>query len=490
MRIVSNAQVTIDVSDAIVARLPDGYTPYTNAEGFQAVDIEVALPQLDDNYQTQFETTTVASGMFVEVFGLTHDQSYRLRLEGNEQELVSLAGNFDENDCANNNLSTTNEFEFCGPADGVMRIRVDSTHRVLPDELQQKIGGVKYVLERESSVFNNSWLDVANATASGETTSAFNTAGVTMAKMRQLQLDFIKGAVIGSDDLDVGLAGDLTVSLIPGIGVYADIRDLVKQVYRAAVHHGLGVEGINDFSAIDTAIAAAGIVAEFFPPADYAVDGVRALVKMARANANLVPLVLGVGPIFLDALDALWDAAWHPSQSSPGRTSASRGTILTDLMRSIGDLRLNEVLDELGGWTDVIYDLVESPQFRNKFISLFNAGDAAKVTDAVQSLVKHLGAEELKTIIVHAVDVGIDNQTFAKGIVALGDFLSETADESADVIRKALKGNPESAGKIVANLGSFVSKASPSDIVKLEALSSALSAAAKKGILTSADQLK
>ena len=141
--------------------------------------------------------------------------------------------------------------------------------------------------------------------------------------------DFLWGALAGSDNLDAGLAGDMTISLIPVIGVYTDIRDLGKQIW-----YSTGLSN-KQFSSWEASLAALGIVAELFPPADYFVDGARFATKILKngrtgAQAAQVTAVLtAIAPIMLDAIEALWNRAMIATPQSPSTSPSNNYSSLT-----------------------------------------------------------------------------------------------------------------------------------------------------------------
>ena len=127
--------------------------------------------------------------------------------------------------------------------------------------------------------------------------------------------DFLWGALAGSDNLDAGMAGDMTLSLIPVVGVYTDVRDVAKQLWRSA---GLSNQKVD---AVELTVGVLGIVAEFFPPADYFVDGTRIawkFLKHGRAAAQVSQILVALKPILEGAANELWDRAFGPVDAYAG----------------------------------------------------------------------------------------------------------------------------------------------------------------------------
>ena len=120
-------------------------------------------------------------------------------------------------------------------------------------------------------------------------------------------LDFlghvVYGAAFGSNGLGAEMAGDVALSLIPGLGVYTNIRDVIKNSLKA-LPLGLGEPDYREM-----AIAGLGILAEVLPPADLILNTYRTFYKIAKGTTSLMPLFLAFEPIALGALNQLWDYA-------------------------------------------------------------------------------------------------------------------------------------------------------------------------------------
>ena len=95
------------------------------------------------------------------------------------------------------------------------------------------------------------------------------------------------GAVTGEADSNAALAGDVTVSAIPIVGVVADVRDVLKELCfmlpggRAPDHLVL-------------TLSLLGLATEAFPPADYLPDVLKVFAKVLKVNGPFFQAVQSI----------------------------------------------------------------------------------------------------------------------------------------------------------------------------------------------------
>ena len=123
------------------------------------------------------------------------------------------------------------------------------------------------------------------------------------ARIGQITQSIAGGALFGAGGLDASLAGDIGLSMIPGIGVVADVRDLGKSLLKLVpIDLGLG-----PFDWREAAIAGFGILTEVLPAADAIVDVYRSMYKIAKQVPAVMPVFLSIEPLFTKALTSLFD---------------------------------------------------------------------------------------------------------------------------------------------------------------------------------------
>ncbi len=136
------------------------------------------------------------------------------------------------------------------------------------------------------------------------------------ARIGQITQSIVGGALFGAGGLDASLGGDIGLSMIPGIGVAADVRDLGKSLLQLVpVDLGLG-----QFDWCEAAIAGFGILTEILPPADAIVDVYRSMYKIAKQVPTVMPVFLSIEPLFTKALTSLFD--FRPAAASGSLTAA------------------------------------------------------------------------------------------------------------------------------------------------------------------------
>ncbi len=85
------------------------------------------------------------------------------------------------------------------------------------------------------------------------------------------------GAVTGEADSNAALAGDITVSALPVVGVVTDLRDLAKELC-------FMLPGGRDANTMVLTLALFGVATEFFKPADPLVTAVKEIAKVIRVG--------------------------------------------------------------------------------------------------------------------------------------------------------------------------------------------------------------
>ena len=110
----------------------------------------------------------------------------------------------------------------------------------------------------------------------------------------------IWGAFAGEAEAGPEMTGDIALSLVPVVGAYGDVRDLVKETAR------LVVPGGNPGDKVTLGIALLGIASEFVPPCDWIVDFFKHFSKTLNRSG---PLWKTIEPLFVKSIGEMIDAA-------------------------------------------------------------------------------------------------------------------------------------------------------------------------------------
>lgn len=512
--IIDSRPISLSLSRSMIGRIPDDATEIGPIDGFRSAKLKLqssTLSPLENNFSQVEQDVVISEGAWLNVSGLEPGGSYRIRLENNGLGWVSLARNVNPGGGAYwQNLSSTSTFEFYAPANGRKSIRIDTTHINLPPltdlQSRNKPISVRYVLEREGFIVNNSWSRVAavGGGAGGITVASDLGVATRMKQAMLVYFDAYAGGLLGSDDLGAGLLGDVGISLIPVVGVYSDIRDLGKQLFRGAAN-AVGVNSFSRFSKIDAVIAAAGILTELPPlqPLDYVLDAMRVSRKLIKTAPIFAPLATLLEPLFLRVVEGLWDAYFQgnvpPNGGGYGSISAAgfgganpinamgagagRGTVddigvMIDRFLS-GKLKAGDK-ESLIGWVKTLKAtatgvLTGNRSLYDSLTALMRTIESGKVAKSLDHLVAKFGKENesLMEIIVKARAKAGNDEDFARGIVALAKSLETpkalksklssvekaAATRKINEFAKTLANDPELAAAIVFKLGKIENNA-------------------------------
>jgi hypothetical protein len=360
--------------------------------------------------------------------------------------------------------------------------------------------------------------------------------------MKQAMLvyfDAYAGGLLGSDDLGVGLVADVGVSLIPVVGVYSDIRDLGKQLFRGAAN-AVGVNAFGRYSTIDAVIAAAGIITELPPlqPLDYVLDAMRVSRKLIKTAPVFAPLASLLEPLFLRVVEGLWDAYFKgevPANGAGyGSIASSSGFGGSNPILAAGGAGARGTIDDIGkmidrflggklnaGDKDAIIGWVKTLTATSKGVvsgdrklldslnALMGTIESGKVAKSLDHLIAKFGKDNkalLEILVKTRAKSGTDEE-FARGIVALAKSLDtpkslkkvlSSADKASatrklTAFTKALAQDPDLAATIAMKLGKIESDAAKvvgkGHKVDPTSLGEALGSAIATGTLTSTKSL-
>ncbi len=251
-------------------------------------------------------------------------------------------------------------------------------------------------------------------------------------------VSFAWGAAAGGSGLDETLVGDIAISVIPGIGVYADIRDLAIEVLRF-----LG-KGSDRFDSIAFSIAALGVFTEVTPHLDLVTDAVRGAYRAMRSirhTATGAQVYLAVHPFIGDFLVEFFKKIpFYVANGFPSATGSGEGT---------PSLRLGSLIAEgeppaalLRDFATFVQRLSTGPAGHrfSLLIKAMNEGSDA-FTRALADLQSQLGARN-KELIGAILDGMRNSEDFVQLITKLADDAAVTAPlvgkEAEEVLRESV----------------------------------------------------
>ena len=436
----------------------------------------------------RYETSTA-----VTLRGLEPGSRYRVRLSGNEGELVAILG-------------ASDFYEFTTNADGTFALPLTAAGRLPAGS--SGVTAVGLTVERPvGGASGTTWLPVTTGHGRGVTTRVGITGAVRAARLRQtagLMRQAAWGALVGSDDLDAALAGDIALSFVPVAGAYTDVRDIAKNVLRALpLDLGLGEPDWRE-----AAIAGFGLAAEFLPPADYVVDAYRTLYKVAKASTAAMPFFLSVEPLFTGALKKIFvdgDVGADPPAGGPPAESkapppaafsggggidfGALGALLTKRGMPQADVnRLFELVDY------TLVRMITNADVRAASLALMQSRWSGEIGDVLQGTLDALGSPKTADLFAGAYRAaGRNVEVTATGLAVVGRALRDGAGGgvgSSPLARSLADGD---AGAAVARFGQLGrAMMSPSlgfDVLDVPDVSRALVQVADGGFLPNAGML-
>ena len=318
---------------------------------------------------------------------------------------------------------------------------------------------VKPLLYLESSWWN--WFeDPVGYSVKGDTAGTIIVGPASAAaRIGQITQSIVGGALFGAGGLDASLAGDIGLSMIPGIGVAADVRDLGRSLLQLVpVDLGLG-----PFDWREAAIAGFGILTEVLPAADAIVDVYRSMYKIAKQVPTVMPVFLSIEPLFTKALTSLFDfrpAAASGSRSAAGdfATLATRASSASfgadDIFRwlegvpGIGKTNARRLLAH----TEIGKVLKADPVFRSNYAEMVRIS-GSKFGDDLETIFDAFGMDALKRMVMH----GTNNlEDFGAGFNAMATALRRHSAGGTwrnTALLDSLKANPEDAADIFTDIG-------------------------------------
>jgi len=279
------------------------------------------------------------------------------------------------------------------------------------------------------------------------------------ARIGQITQSIVGGALFGAGGLDASLAGDIGLSMIPGVGVAADVRDLGKSLLQLVpVDLGLG-----QFDWREAAIAGFGILTEILPPADAIVDVYRSMYKIAKQVPTVMPVLLSIEPLFTKALTSLFD--FRPAAASGSLTAAGDFASLAanassasfgadDIFRwlegvsGIGKTNARRLLAH----TEIGKVLKADPVFRSNYAEMVRVS-GSMFGDDLETIFNAFGKDALVRMVKH----GTNNlEDFEAGFNAMATALrrhSQGGTWQNTALLDSLKANPEDAADIFTDIG-------------------------------------
>ena len=279
------------------------------------------------------------------------------------------------------------------------------------------------------------------------------------ARIGQITQSIAGGALFGAGGLDASLAGDIGLSMIPGIGVVADVRDVGKSLLKLVpIDLGLG-----PFDWREAAIAGFGILTEILPPADAIVDVYRSMYKIAKQVPAVMPVFLSIEPLFTKALTSLFDftpvtassvltASGNFASVAARASSTSFGA--DDIFRflegvpGIGKHNARRLLAH----TEIGKVLKADAVFQGKYADLVRLG-GTKFGDDLETIFQAFGKDALVRMVKHGTG---SLEDFGAGFNAMATALRRHSADGTwqnTALLDSLKASPEDAADIFTNIG-------------------------------------
>jgi hypothetical protein len=317
------------------------------------------------------------------------------------------------------------------------------------------ISVVKPLLYAESTLWN--WFeDPVGYSVRGDGAGALIVGPASsIAWLEQTFRSVISGAVFGSTGLDGTLVGDVGLSLIPGVGVYPDVRDFGKSLLSL-----LPVDlGLGPFDWREAAISGFGILTEALPMVDPFVDAFRALYKIAKHSSAVMPIFLSIEPLFMKALSSAFDSN---TSSLPGSSflsanggfSAVSGASLRDIFNrymrgSLGDDEAKKLIAHV----ELANRLIGDDAFLQAYKRLAQVS-GSKLADDLSTVIDHFGIDNAVRMLKRG-----DSSVFEFGdglnamAAAIRRHMPGTGGWQNTALLDSLKGDPEKAAEIMMSIG-------------------------------------
>ncbi|MFN7814527.1 MAG: hypothetical protein ACK5SI_17935, partial [Planctomycetia bacterium] len=273
--------VELEFSTAVLAgdKTQDGTLPLADPTALSRLGAEVDVP--------------FAAQSTITLRNLAPGEPYRLEVPDNAPVVLRVPGS-----------APASQVRFVAPPSNgtnvsTFQIQVESKGGMTGTRVEV----VKPLLYLEATWWN--WFqDPVGYSVKGDTAGTIIVGPASAAaRIGQITQSIAGGALFGAGGLDASLAGDIGLSMIPGIGVVADVRDVGKSLLKLVpIDLGLG-----PFDWREAAIAGFGILTEIVPPADAIVDVYRSMYKIAKQVPAVMPVFLSIEPLFTKALTSLFD---------------------------------------------------------------------------------------------------------------------------------------------------------------------------------------
>ncbi|MEL6108048.1 MAG: SdrD B-like domain-containing protein [Planctomycetota bacterium] len=419
---------------------------------------------------------TASNYTTLELTGLDPNTSYRVALYGNRDDHVYFwggdTGSFDVPDRPNGETSY----------DLLVFSRGES----------DRVANVRAVLE-EWTLFG--WSEVATdnsflnfAVGDKDVLTELEYAGTVL-------VDVLWGAFAGSDDIDAAFAGDLAISLMPGIGAWADVRDLAKNIWRLTPFSD------RDIDVRETMLAALGLIAEPLPALDLGVDLVRALSKISKA-AKFGQFFLAVEPIVTAAVTEMYEYAldcwenecWNSQDNGAnGFTSAAFGGSFDDLIAALKQVGpatraaiamldfANEGNNLGAAFASKLLELGEKGGNTHLAKFVTRIGDGTKAARAFNAAITDVTDDEELIRIFHGLEIFAKSLS-AKDAAWFNRIHKALVEISAEDLGRVLRQFGAASRFLSSNLSSKVPNAEIADLVPKLARMGILSVEASKSV--------
>jgi Ca2+-binding RTX toxin-like protein len=344
-----------------------------------------------------------------------------------------------------------------------------STFTILVDSLGTLTGKtvsiIKPLLYAESTLWN--WFeDPVGYSVRGDGAGTLIVGPSSTAAWLELtSRTIVNGALFGSSGLDGSLAGDVALSLIPGVGVYPDARDLGRSLLSL-----LPVDlGLGPFDRREAAIAAFGILTEVLPMVDPFVDAFRTLYKVARHSSAVMPVFLSVEPLFMKALRRAFGYSEPAGLQSPtetvtesslalmsanGAASAAASASLRDILRKyMGGVLSDDEAVKLINHVELAGKLIGDNAFLQAYKRLAQVS-GSKLADDLSTVIEHFGMDNVVAMLKRGDSSVAD---FGDGLNAMASAIRRNIADYLDwkngKLLEELHTNPTQAAEIMMSLG-------------------------------------
>ena len=429
--------VELEFSTAVLAgdKTQDGTLPLADPTALSRLGAEVDVP--------------FAAKSTITLRNLAPGEPYRLEVPDNAPVVLRVPGS-----------APASQVRFVAPPSNgtnvsTFQIQVESKGGMTGTRVEV----VKPLLYLEATWWN--WFqDPVGYSVKGDTAGTIIVGPASAAaRIGQITQSIAGGALFGAGGLDASLAGDIGLSMIPGIGVVADVRDVGKSLLKLVpIDLGLG-----PFDWREAAIAGFGILTEIVPPADAIVDVYRSMYKIAKQVPAVMPVFLSIEPLFTKALTSLFD--FTPFTASAALTAsgnfasvAARASSTSfgadDIFRflegvpGIGKHNARRLLAH----TEIGKVLKADAVFQGKYADLVRLG-GTKFGDDLETIFQAFGKDALVRMVKHGTG---SLEDFGAGFNAMATALRRHSADGTwqnTALLDSLKASPEAAAEIFTNIG-------------------------------------